>query len=294
MKEEKPSSTALAVCAGVCAFGLTRRRPKLVDDDMLSFSCKALRFAFPWLFFFVMVWNRLKILGVARRLFEWLTVRGICEHFVLRKKTIQEIVIDEIAECDQLLVLGGGYDFLPLNVARRFPRLKVFETDHHATQNVKKEIYSTVEVPSNLYLIPIDYTKTTLLEVLSKISDFQIGTKTCVVIEGVLMYLTSEQVDGVFGTLDQLCGTHSPIVLTIMVRNENDSRIQFQTQSSLLDWWMDSSREPFLTGMSEQELRRFAVTKNRTLAKYEDGDSMCEKQNYSGSPAQGEVVALLK
>lgn len=294
MKDEKPSSTALAVCAGVCAFGLTHRRLELVDDETLVLSNKALRFASPSLFFFVTLWDRLKILDAVRRFFEWLTVRGVCEHFALRKKTIEGMVIAEIQECEQLLILGGGYDFLPLKMACRFPSLKVFETDHPATQQVKKKIYSTVKVPANLYLVPIDYTKTTLLDALSKVSSFRTGVKTCVVVEGVLMYLTLEQVTGVFDTLDKLCGPHSPIVMTMMERNENEPKIRFQTQSRLLDLWMDSRGEPFLCGMAKEELVRFANSKNRVLAKYEDDESVRAKLNPSGRPAKGEVIALLK
>jgi len=294
MKDEKPSSTALAVCAGVCAFGLTHRRLELVDDETLMLSSKALRFASPVLSFFVTLWDRLKILGAVRRWFEWLTVRGVCEHFVLRKKIIEGMVCDEIQECEQLLILGSGYDFLPLKMARKIPRLKVFETDHPATQQVKNRIYSAINVPANLYLVPIDYTKTTLFEALSKVSSFQSGVKTCVVIEGVLMYLTLEQVAGVFDTLDKLFGARSPIVMTMMTRIENESKIRFLTQSRLLDLWMDSRGEPFLCGMSKEELVKFAEAKNRTLVKYEDDKSMRTKLNPTGRPAKGEVIALMK
>lgn len=294
MKDEKPSSTALAVCAGVCAFGLTHREHNLIDEETLTLSKKALRCASPVLFSFVALWHRLKVLSAMRLVFEWLTVRGICEHFVLRKKTIETKVSSQIEDCEQMLILGSGYDFLPLKLSRKIPTLKVFETDHPATQGIKKKIYSTIDLPPNLNLIPIDYTKTTLLEALSMVSNFQVGVKTCVVIEGVLMYLTSSQVDGVFATLQQLCHPNSPIVMTTMIRESGDRKVRFQTQSRLLDVWMDAHGEPFLFGLSRDELERFAQSKNKRVMDYRDDKDMRAKFNPSGKPAKGEVVALLK
>jgi methyltransferase (TIGR00027 family) len=96
---------------------------------------------------------------------------------------------------DQLVILGAGLDSRAYRFEQLAGRVRVFEVDHPATQQVKlgklRKIFG--EVPEHVTYVPIDFNE----ETLQKLFDFDYNPqiKTLFIWEGVVHYITAEAVD---------------------------------------------------------------------------------------------------
>ena len=256
MKKDSPSSTAIAVCSGVAYAGLSKKN--FVDAEIFSLSMATLQKTRRIFALVLLLMSKFGILRTVGCVIESLTVRGISAHFVLRKKTIKKIALKELENCEQCLVLAGGFDFSTAILALQFPKVQFFETDHPNTQNVKQEVLQEHGLqPNNLHLIPIDYTVSNLQDSLVSNSQFKIDALTLIIAEGLLMYLQQAHVDELFQTVRSICGAGSPIVFTTMVKEHTNSRVRFATQSKFLDLWMSQRKEPFCWGLIEKDITSF-------------------------------------
>ena len=107
------------------------------------------------------------------------------------------------------------------------------------------------------------------------------------------MYLTQEQINLLFTTIDRTCGVDSPFIFTTMIKRKSDKRIRFYPQSLLLDWWMDGRGEPFLWALPAQGVNDFAKSKNRRLGSIHDHQSLALEESIDVPLAQGEIVVFL-
>ena len=81
--------------------------------------------------------------------------------------------------------------------------------DHPATQRVKKEAIESLIANSgknskNLSLVPIDFTKDTLKDKLTHCKEYDTGLPTIFIVEGVLMYLTPEDIATMLSSIKEL------------------------------------------------------------------------------------------
>jgi methyltransferase (TIGR00027 family) len=99
------------------------------------------------------------------------------------------------AGLEQLVILGAGLDSRAYRFEQLKGRVKVFEVDHPATQQVKlgklEKIFG--RLPEHVTYVPVDFDK----ETLHKLFDFGYSRqeKTLFIWEGVVYYLTAEAVD---------------------------------------------------------------------------------------------------
>ncbi|MES2306656.1 MAG: class I SAM-dependent methyltransferase [Gemmatimonadota bacterium] len=91
----------------------------------------------------------------------------------------------------QFVVLGAGLDTAVYRVAPQEPPLALFEVDHPATQQWKRERLDAAQIslPAGLTFAPIDFTEQTLAEGLTA-AGFDFSRPTFVSWLGVTMYLT--------------------------------------------------------------------------------------------------------
>ena len=96
---------------------------------------------------------------------------------------------------DQLVVLGAGLDSRAYRFEQLAGRVRVFEVDHPATQQVKIRKLAKVlgKLPEHVTYVPIDFNE----ETLQKLFDFDYNPqiKTLFIWEGVVHYITAEAVD---------------------------------------------------------------------------------------------------
>mmetsp|Transcript_2598 Transcript_2598/g.3786 ORF Transcript_2598/g.3786 Transcript_2598/m.3786 type:complete len:354 (+) Transcript_2598:128-1189(+) len=133
----------------------------------------------------------------------------------------------------QVLILAAGYDTLAIKLASEFPYVGFFELDHPATGNVKIETLKRMiqdacamlgteinPFPENLSYYHADLAKTSVKDALSMSpvvqgakNTFQFGVPTIVVVEGLTMYLTKEQVCTMFDNINHATGVEGSCVV---------------------------------------------------------------------------------
>jgi len=139
---------------------------------------------------------------------------GVNGAIVARIKFIDECVTDLIEKgLEQLVVIGAGYDTRPYRIQEVKENLKVFEVDHPATQAVKiekiKEIFGGL--PNHVTYVPLIFGKHSLGEKLMAFG-YNKELKTLFIIEGLLMYIPSSAVEGLFAFIIKASGPESSIV----------------------------------------------------------------------------------
>jgi methyltransferase (TIGR00027 family) len=99
----------------------------------------------------------------------------------------------------QLVVLGAGLDTFAYRQPAWASGLRVFEVDHHASQEDKRRRLreAGLSLPANLEFVPIDFERTTLRDGL-KTSSLDFRQKTFFSCLGVMGYLTTEAVMAIF------------------------------------------------------------------------------------------------
>jgi methyltransferase (TIGR00027 family) len=99
------------------------------------------------------------------------------------------------AGIQQLVILGAGLDSRAYRFEALKERVKVFEVDHSATQQAKRDKLQRVfgALPSHVTFVPIDFDK----ETLRKLSEFGYDSQltTLFIWEGVVYYLHASAID---------------------------------------------------------------------------------------------------
>lgn len=96
----------------------------------------------------------------------------------------------------QVLMLGAGFDTLCLRLAPRLPALRFIEVDHPATSSAKAKGVAQQGPPENMTLIAADLGDAPLSKVMTGCNAWDSDARSVVVAEGLLMYLTRDDVAG--------------------------------------------------------------------------------------------------
>jgi methyltransferase (TIGR00027 family) len=124
-------------------------------------------------------------------------VPGQWEGFGHRKIFVQQQVESAIKEgARQVLVLGAGFDTLCLRLAPQHGDVNFFEIDHPATSAAKAKGVAFEGQPENMTQIAADLGERTLSNVMSEDARWDTSKRTVLVAEGLLLYLSDEEVRG--------------------------------------------------------------------------------------------------
>jgi methyltransferase (TIGR00027 family) len=182
---------------------------------------------------------------------ERLLLPGIIAHYLLRKRRIELAVREAITSgVSQVIVLGAGFDTLAWRLHTEFPQVSFWEIDHHATQNVK---HRALEDRTNFHFLPLDLAKEPLAPHLMEYPVFSVERPSIFIAEGLTMYLSAERVSML---LKDIAGLAGHLVFTFMERDAAGS-IGFRGEGPLVARWLRWRSEPFLWGVSQQELIPF-------------------------------------
>lgn len=290
MKENRPSETAIGVCAGLVVAGYLNK--SLVARHIHALSIDALKVTRPALLRSIQLLAKVGGLKFVNASLGAIAVPEIVSHLALRKKTIFKLAKHALNECQQCVVLSGGFDFLALEVANTHPKINVIETDHPATQLVKKEVLDVQRPPHNFHLLSIDYTKSSLKDALVNFKQFDPSTKTLFVAEGLLMYLSIKEISELFSTLKHVVAPGSAFIFTSLIRDQDAPSLQmgFQDQSRLMSTWLNFIEEPMLTDFTHKELQSLLVDNGLELKKCFDNQDMAEMWEIEVELPRGEEV----
>jgi methyltransferase (TIGR00027 family) len=254
VRADRPSSTAALIAMATLFVARDRAYAQLVPDGAAELCERCLSGA----------QRRLARLPALARAMERATIPGLCLHFMMRKRWIEQRVRSAVARgAHHVVVIGAGFDTLALRLARELPAVQFTEVDHPATQAVKRAALST---PANVRLIAADLARTPLESAVPK----EIASAPSVFIaEGVLMYLSDAQVAVLCAAIRALQRSGGELIFTVM-EPAADGRIRFHNSTwlerALLALW----KEPFRSALARAQLDEFLGRHGYALREYAD------------------------
>jgi methyltransferase (TIGR00027 family) len=128
---------------------------------------------------------------------------GAYEFMIARTAFFDHVVKEALIEnLPQLVFLGAGYDSRPYRFKDLAGGTRIFELDAKPTQDRKKEVVEQagISFPSSLSLVPIDFNKDDLKDILLS-AGFSKDQKALFVWEGVTYYLPEKVVEDTLGAI---------------------------------------------------------------------------------------------
>jgi methyltransferase (TIGR00027 family) len=173
---------------------------------------------------------------------------------VVRTRAIDDLVRDAIRSgARQLVLLGAGFDSRGCRLEEA-GKITVFEVDHPATQQVKKERLKTCmdRLPANIRYVAVDFERDNLEAKLAE-SGYDPATPAIAVWEGVISYLTESAVQGTFAVLARLLAPSSFLIFTYTHKGALDGSKAFPGARRWRSW-SSVSDEPFIYGLNPDTL----------------------------------------
>ncbi|MEP4079069.1 SAM-dependent methyltransferase [Haloferula sp.] len=178
---------------------------------------------------------------------------GIIPHYLVRKRQIENSVEWAIANgCKRLVILGAGFDTLAWRLQRKHPQVQFIELDHPSTQQIKRQALGET---SNLHYRSLDLNLELPSSALASFGSSQ-NDSTTFIMEGLTMYLPHDRVVSLMKDAATIAGPTGTLVFTFMERDANGS-IGFRGENPLIAQWLDARNEPFLWGISRNDLPGF-------------------------------------
>jgi methyltransferase (TIGR00027 family) len=112
----------------------------------------------------------------------------------------------------QIVLLGAGFESFALRLREVLSEATVYEVDHPATQNVKREVLRKVAVPGNLKLIPVDFEADDFAKRLIE-EGFDPSLRSLIVWVGVTYYLTPKAVESTLQSIARLVCSGSRMIV---------------------------------------------------------------------------------
>jgi len=223
MKADEASSTAYTVSQGIVYSGRYSPdrqyvpEPLLQSNELILKSSRAGRKLLRQLSH--------PLYRMLLRIFERLTLPGMAFHYVLRKTYIERCVRQAIdSGAKQVIVLGAGFDTLDLRLSHEFSSVVFIEVDHPATSQAKLEaLNSQSRFADNYHFVAIDFSRESLYESLHKFHSFDKFLHSIFVCEGVLMYLSGNDVGQLLENINQLTNEKKNFIFTSLEPLESSS-----------------------------------------------------------------------
>lgn len=293
MKEDKASSTAYTVLHGILHTAKNQQLSHLVDEKTRTACTKILSSSDEGRKRLAELQSPIK--SKILPFLEWLLMPGITLNYVLRKRFIEEKVLEALKNgTTQVINIGAGFDTLTWRLSKEFPSITFIEIDHPATAQEKVKAFSdeTSTLP-NLHFIEADLSQVTLESVLDECEGFSKEAKTLYISEGVLMYLDEIHVSGVFDSLRNLTGKDSLFIFSCMEPPQSDKN----NIRTLLYLYLKLKNERYLWYMRNIDLSAFVQKHNYILLDMADSQTYRKKYlptGYKGALHLGEYIAVTK
>ncbi len=193
----------------------------------------------------------------------------IMTQVLLRARYTEEVLHNRILEgVKQYIILGAGMDTFIFRRTDLLQSIRVFELDLPSTQQLKlrRVERAHLDVPSNVYFLPIDFEKSSVVDVL-KASEFDPKLPTLIGWNGVTYYLPKKVIASMLRELSDYMGENVEIVFDYA-----DGRL---FNRSLSRWWQKllrylyrQTREPLITGFDLEELESLLEESGFTMVKH--------------------------
>lgn len=157
---------------------------------------------------------------------------------------------------EQLVILGAGYDSRAYRI-EGLKRIKVFEVDHPAAQNIKIEkvegIFSAL--PDHITYVSLDFAKEDIGLKMPG-AGYDRSKKTLFVMEGLLYYLPPSAVDGILSFIAKNSGKGSAILFDYFLQSVVDRSTDLELGRNIHDG-LAQTGEPLQFGIDEKMIEDF-------------------------------------
>lgn len=297
MHDEKPSSTSMMVALGTLCVA-REMSAKDWDPRVASILSSFLRNA-PLPFSHLELWSRWK---PVRKLLEKtmsFVIPGMFSHYAARKILIEKFVRAEINKgCSQIVVIGGGLDTLTFRIKEDYPEVHCIEIDHPSTHSLKASAVDAAngQLPK-VELLSVDLSRRRVSEVLKQ-TQFEKEHQTVFIIEGVLMYLTEDDVQRTLSDLQPLGRADSSIFLTCMMKADAGRPAFVKSKNGFVTRWLERNHEPFIWGLQKDEVKAFFSSLNFKVEAVSEQSELRQLTSSLPSwfrpPAEGEFFVSLR
>jgi methyltransferase (TIGR00027 family) len=162
---------------------------------------------------------------------------------------VRTMVIDDAvreANAPQVVILGAGYDGRAWRM-RELADARVFEVDHPSTQAMKRERASRLErAARDVTFVAVDFTKDDLDAKLAE-AGHDASRPTMWIWEGVVMYLTPEEVESTLAIVARRSAPKSAIAIVYHAPGGLVLRV--------VGWMVRRMGEPFRSKFTASEMR---------------------------------------
>lgn len=271
MREDRPSRTALQVALAIPYLAHQPRLGGLLPADLVTATEDVL------LASGAVDQGRLDRLRqpTYRRfsaIAERMTVPGLTLHLGLRKRWASDEVEDALAHgLRQVLVVGAGLDTLGLRLAPRHLEAQFVEIDHPASHGIKRKALERLDRSAgnrratNHRLVAADFSQTDLQTVVGNLDHWTPGEPTVIVAEGLLMYLSEDDVASFFDATAQIAGEGSRLLFSYLQRSES-GRFLLGPFGGLAEFGLKLQGEPWQWGIRSKRLPEFLAAHGWSLA----------------------------
>ncbi|MDM5233868.1 class I SAM-dependent methyltransferase [Lysinibacillus pakistanensis] len=155
-----------------------------------------------------------KLKGDSEELLKWIVQVQLSPTPLARAAYCEKVLLNEVRlGVQQYVILGAGLDTFSLRHPELDSTLEIFEIDHPATQEFKKNRldFANFKLPNNLHFVPMDFTKEFSYLYLME-SGFN-NKKTFFSLLGVSYYLTKEEISNLLNHLFANLPSGSSIVM---------------------------------------------------------------------------------
>jgi methyltransferase (TIGR00027 family) len=183
---------------------------------------------------------------------------------VARVRFFDDFVKKSIDEgIEQLVILGAGYDSRAYRI-EGLKKIKTFEVDHPATQNIKinkiKMIFGSS--PSHVVYVPCNLETEDFGQRLIDMGYNQ-HVKTLFLMEGVLMYLQPKVVDDILSVVVKNSGKNSSILFDYFPQSAVDGSSKLEVGRNIRNQ-VSQLGEPFKFGINEGTVETFLTQRGFT------------------------------
>jgi methyltransferase (TIGR00027 family) len=157
----------------------------------------------------------------------------------------------------QMVVLGSGYDTRAYRIDAVKDAVRVFEVDRPPILARKADVLTRVlgAVPEHVTAVPLDLEHEDLWDRLAR-AGFSADLSTLFVLEGLVMYLSKDAVERLFGGIARHAPEGSSLLFDCVPQSLADGTLEQEGAGNILAYTVERG-EPILSGFAEGEVEPF-------------------------------------
>lgn len=192
--------------------------------------------------------------GVLRFLQYW--APGGQEFLTIRPRLVDELAAAQAAQgVGQIVLLGAGFDTLAWRLREALRGVTIFEVDHPATQQAKRQASARIGQPDNLRFVAVDFERDDFVEKLCE-AGFDSTRQSFIVWVGVSYYLTGKAVADTLRRIAAISQPGTKLIWDYMLAEVVDGT---SSDQAALDKARRAARlgEPWLFGLQPERLGEY-------------------------------------